>query len=846
MQKSDVLNSIELPEELLKWYDLQMKIINIYDDDINSLVHEVSTEFDSDEIIDVVKMFFKICSINPQNIKLYEKAVTSIALNSKTQLDIVNFIEIHPFLAFKLFKNGVFKCNIKELTKISVIFQRIYSLNQRGIEMESSYKPGTSSDYLAADNLAEFEKCYTPRNINNETKFNLSDFDFPSLNSSISYLSAAALYRSRNIFSFLLSKGFVINNETLEYAVRGGDDMIIDQIVSHNDRFKSMLTDHLSKIAGDWLRESYVYDDSAESSFNIKLIYRNLKKINNDYFIEIANEGFVYIIKYIVDKRSLFKSLITTNISDHIAHKGSTCLKVMDFISKFGRANVEKNESNNPKISYESECISYDEWFNKTQHNVPYKQKPLKIYTTDEELVLTNLETLPKQEFNLNKILSTPQNMEIVKKSKLSGIIHNYNDLYYIGDEISDIRQQSALHVINHVFESIYIKKNRLSGSRDSGFTPTIILVLCPTRNMAYKFVSQILSFLPDNIEVEHLDKFNESFYVEIPPKEAIKKPMDWVEWFGGSNDQNFKTGIRVFEGKISLCQKISKSEIVITSSLSAVLHDDHDFLSSIEVAVIDSLDMTEMANMERTSELFNHLNRKPRDIKATDWSRLRSYFADGLHNQVRQTIGYSTILTPECLNLYLSFRNERGLVITRPISYPRILDTQFNEFYRLNVSSPKDIPGAYIELFDRFLVPKIKGWRADPGDKRTIILFQASRLFYGPRKELESASVDYLELGDEATPADTKNMRAGFHRDKNALLIMTERYYFYNRTKFNHIDQVVFFGTPLFPQTVLELGSKCKTIFYYTKYDSYQLERIVGSSFYKHLLNDRSYNFQY
>lgn len=88
------------------------------------------------------------------------------------------------------------------------------------------------------------------------------------------------------------------------------------------------------------------------------------------------------------------------------------------------------------------------------------------------------------------------------------------------------------------------------------------------------------------------------------------RKPVDYAEMFRGDNDDNFRMGIRVSSKQHTFYSSFYSSDLIIASPLGLRLvigavgeKGDHDFLSSLEMVVIDRYDLIEMQN-------FDHLRR--------------------------------------------------------------------------------------------------------------------------------------------------------------------------------------------------------------------------------------------
>ncbi|EAX96737.1 hypothetical protein TVAG_075430 [Trichomonas vaginalis G3] len=504
---------------------------------------------------------------------------------------------------------------------------------------------------------------------------------------------------------------------------------------------------------------------------------------------------------------------------------------------------------NLPQIELSGAPIEFNEWFNEMEHDFSKPKPEAQMYNSPYGILRTTLPKLPKGPIKLNPLLANTKQCKKIMDKIIANPIFDYEDFLYTTkpeDTIDEVRKITALHVLNHVINDFDAKKNRPTGSlkRDSGFTPTVVLIIASSKLQAYKFVSDLLEFVPEDILIEHEDRFRLEYGAEVPNGVIQSHPKDWLAYFGGNNEQDFKTAIRFFGDKISLCQQMSKSQIVIASPVGIMLHKDTSFLSSIEILVLDTLDFLEVQNSQRLSECIKTINQKPMTVEETDWSRLRTYFSDKNHPKMRQNIGYATVMTPEMISLFSSFENIRGSNIVKQSFTKSLFNPGVEQVFR-RIPAPNIVSTAdqNFKIFQLRILPQIKAWRAasdKPG--RTIIFFASSMLFYRARKLLDDSGVIFLELADEATKKDSIKMRKAYTEDPNAVMLITERYYFHFRPKFLDTGRIIFYGAPTYPQFVSELAKDIPVFLYFNEYDDLALERLCGGEMAMRLVKDEVY----
>jgi U3 small nucleolar RNA-associated protein 25 len=501
-----------------------------------------------------------------------------------------------------------------------------------------------------------------------------------------------------------------------------------------------------------------------------------------------------------------------------------------------------------PDLQFSSTAIDFDSWFNGTGQPFGRPRPAFQNFKFDCNLVSSTSETLPASAPPLNRYVQSKATF--LSDNQLFPALLDYRDFVVATDSVDRFRRLAAVHVVNHIYNDLSARKAS-PGRRDGTFTPTTVLVICPYRLQAFQFISEILSVLPDSIddspfEVEHADRLTAEYSVAEVPKYLVRsKPSDWLSIFGGHLDAEFKMGVRFFEHKVSLFQQMAKSQLVIASPLGLFLHDEGaDFMSSVEILVLDCLDALIMQPWDRLAALVSRLNGFPQTVAETNWDRIRLYCADKNHAQMRQNIAYGSVITPEVHSLFASFPNLRGGLMVRPLLYAAAAlpgGATFKKLIAGNVQAIGEVVGGFFA--DR-LVAQIKQWRSKPPEeaKRTVLYFVSSLRFLQARKVLEDNNVAFLEMGDDAHEADGKRMRRGYRQDPNAVLLITERFFFHYRLQPGEVGRAVFMQPPTFHNFIGEIAGTGEVTVYFTEFDGMALERIVGSHTLPRVLSSETY----
>lgn len=243
---------------------------------------------------------------------------------------------------------------------------------------------------------------------------------------------------------------------------------------------------------------------------------------------------------------------------------------------------------------------------------------------------------------------------------------------------------------------------------RDQGFTRPKVLILAPFRATAYELMELMLELLGPKTVVANRDRFDEEYGPEDEEvgegegdnerarrDKAVseRKSADWKALFGqGRNmDDMFTLGVSISpgggkgkpgEGKgvgVRLYCDFYNSDIIIASPVA--LHRvavptaedgdgqdpeslDSDFLSSVEVMILDRADVFLMQNWAYVPEIAEVVNARPTGETAgrVDFSRVRSLFLHDQGRLFRQTLIFSAYQVRNIRRISLPSYNVPGL----------------------------------------------------------------------------------------------------------------------------------------------------------------------------------------
>lgn len=467
--------------------------------------------------------------------------------------------------------------------------------------------------------------------------------------------------------------------------------------------------------------------------------------------------------------------------------------------------------------------------------------------------------------------------------------IFNYNDVIYGCrnlENAAQLRDMSCLHALNHVFKTrdrVLKNNTKLStqtGSealdlRDQGFTRPKVLIIVPTKQACVRFVESIVK-LSEPDQQENKARFLETFSHE-DPDEWPNKPEDFRELFGGNHEEDFRIGLKFTRKTIKYFSGFYNSDIIIGSPLGLMRTittggggkdkkktHDADFLSSIEVLIVDHANALQMQNWQHVDFVFSQLNLLPKDSHGCDFSRVRHWYLDGQAKYLRQTVILSDYLTPEINSLASThLHNISGRVRFQPtypgvmLSVPALLPSAIPQTF-LRFPSPTALQDsdARFKIFTTTILPPIL---RDPKHQKGILLFVPVYLDFVRLRNYLSTSADATNLSfgsiSEYTPKkDVLRARSHFLNGRHSLLLYTERAHHHFRYRLKGVKKIVFYGVtenPIFwPELVSLLGlitEKTTTVgvkgtvrALFSKWDAMKLERVVGTERVGRLINDR------
>jgi U3 small nucleolar RNA-associated protein 25 len=498
-------------------------------------------------------------------------------------------------------------------------------------------------------------------------------------------------------------------------------------------------------------------------------------------------------------------------------------------------------------------------------------------------------------QLNLKQRIVEPAKKHIPSLSELAQAIapslYSYQDILCAArtlENASELRHMATLHAINHVYKGrdrVLKNNSRLATAepdadlelRDQGFTRPKVLILLETRSAAAKYVDALIA-LCDPEQQENKKRFEDAFVLDELKFGADddSHPPDFLELFEGNDDNDFRLGVKFTRKTLKFFSQFYASDIILASPLGLrriIEHTDpkkadSDFLSSIEICIVDQADAMLMQNWDHVDFVFQHLNKQPKDAHGCDFSRVRNYYLDGHSKHLRQTILLSAYVAPELNRLYNAHMlNIAGKAKYTPF-HPGVIGDIILDlaglkqtFSRYDSASPPLDPDARFKYFNTAVLPSLLRVpkpisSGGPG----ILIFIPSYLDFVRLRNYFANSNDtqHISFGaiSEYTPVpDQRRARSHFTSGRHSVLLYTGRAHHFHRLRLKGVRRVVFYALPDNPIFYTEIvkgflgtmvaegkldPAEAAVRVMFSKWDGLRLERIVGSKRVAAMLKDK------
>jgi len=464
--------------------------------------------------------------------------------------------------------------------------------------------------------------------------------------------------------------------------------------------------------------------------------------------------------------------------------------------------------------------------------------------------------------------------------------IFDYQDVLFGARTVQNagrIRDMCCLHALNHILNTRdrVLKNNaKLSAAtadddveyRDQGFTRPKILFLLETKQACVRVIDS-LTKLHEFEQQENRKRFLDNF--SLPEDKFSKdKPDDFRELFEGNDENEFRIGVKLTRKTLKFYSTFYNSDIIFASTLglrraiesSKDKKKDYDFLSSIEIVVMEQADATLMQNWEHAEYVFEHLNLQPKDAHGCDFSRVRSWYLDGHAVHIRQIIVLSAYLAPKINTLYNKhMRNFSGRLKYTPGYATGVIETLplgiKQTFARFDSPSYLTDPDARFKFFSSTVLPQIARLPKPPEGGVGVLLFIPSYLdFVRVRNSLVDSDLSFASISEYTDVTNVRKARSHFMSGRHSLLLYTGRAHHFHRYNIRGVKRVVFYGVPENPRFYAEVvGFVEKSVergeigraetgikVCFSRWEALELERVVGAKRVGRMVKDKGDVFDF
>jgi len=475
---------------------------------------------------------------------------------------------------------------------------------------------------------------------------------------------------------------------------------------------------------------------------------------------------------------------------------------------------------------------------------------------------------------HVNKAKKSKENLTKLQRELLKPL-SSYQDLYFADRNFENgeqIRKLYSLHSINHVLKTrnkILKHNSKLQNAaendieiddlRDQGITRAKVLILAPFKDSCYKIVNimkKVLFGAEKKVQIMNKKRFQNEFSSDEPAYKGFR-PEDFKNMFEGNIDDCFRMGVSLSKNTMKLFTPFYSSDIIIASPIGLRMviggkgeKQDFDFLSSIEVLIIDQADVFLMQNWEHVITILDNINKTPKSTHDTDISRVRMWAINEWSKYYRQTLLFSSFQTPEINSIFnkhcFNFAGKNKWVVSNVSGTVQQVVSEIPQvFRRIEVQSYASLPDKRFNYFTNHILPDLKK------HPNSIAIFIPSYFdFVRIRNYMKKEEINFVHISEYTKKAFSSHARTMFKEGRKQFLIFTGRFFFYYRYRITGINHLVFYDIPQYPHFYSEivnfmetknnsLSPSCTSLF--SRYDAYKLERIVGTDRMKKMLSGKS-----
>ena len=374
---------------------------------------------------------------------------------------------------------------------------------------------------------------------------------------------------------------------------------------------------------------------------------------------------------------------------------------------------------------------------------------------------------------------------------------------------------------------------------KDQGFTSPKVLILVPYKKHAKIIMEQLVKL------------FSNDNWKGITNK---KKFMDEYSEFD-SMDDCFRLGINIsfFENKMKLYTPFDESDIIIASPLGLKLAKPsdndksfknskvYDFLSSIEIFLMDFSEVFIYQNMEHLNEILSFLNKSPKNNQnIVDINRIKENYANNYGEYLRQNIIISQF---KCIDIDAAIndicKNINGkILLNGPYDNQiTLLKNEFEEKYRLLSSDNYEIRYEFKILRDlkkdeedfeekfNYFTKNIWQNLYESFEKHTIIFVSSTFDYMILKSFFKKKSKSVCFISEDTDKRDWQRNRLFFEQGKYKFLLYDERAHVYKKINLKFAKNIFFYSLPEDPMIFNEMIHLIDPVNYNQNLEKYNYE---------------------
>ena len=372
---------------------------------------------------------------------------------------------------------------------------------------------------------------------------------------------------------------------------------------------------------------------------------------------------------------------------------------------------------------------------------------------------------------------------------------------------------------------------------KDQGFTYPKVLILVPYKMHAKIILEKIVKL------------FSNDNWKGITNK---KKFMDEYSEFD-SMDDCFRLGINIsfFENKMRLYTPFDESDIIIASPLGLKLakptdndksfknNKVYDFLSSIEIFLMDFSEVFIYQNMEHLNEILSFLNKQPKNNQnIVDINRIKETYANNYGEYLRQNIIISQF---KCLDIDVAIndicKNINGkIILNGPYENQlNLIKNEFAEKYKLLNSDNYEIRYEFKILRDfkeedfeekfKYFTKNIWQNLYESFEKHTIIFVSSTFDYMILKSFFKKKSKSVCFISEDTDKKDWQRNRLFFEQGKYKFLLYDERAHVYKKINLKFAKNIFFYSLPEDPNIFNEMIHLIDPVNYNQNLEKYNYE---------------------